>query len=68
MHEMQKSFSEKEAVFAQNSAAQERVRAAGQTSANQQETKQQQSLQLMLKPFREQIGEFKQRVEHQKRC
>lgn len=64
MHEMQKSFSEKEAVFAQNSALlKKEFELLAKQVLDQQETKQQQSLQLMLKPFREQIGEFKQRVE-----
>ena len=64
MSEMQKGFAEKEAVFAQNSALlKKEFELLAKQVLDQQETKQQQSLQLMLKPFREQIGEFKQRVE-----
>ena len=61
---MQKGFAEKEAVFAHNSALlKKEFELLAKQVLDQQETKQQQSLQLMLKPFREQIGEFKQRVE-----
>ena len=64
MSEMQKGFAEKEAVFAQNSALlKKEFELLAKQVLDQQETKQQHSLQLMLKPFREQIGEFKQRVE-----
>ncbi len=64
MNEMQKGFAEKEAVFAQNSALlKKEFELLAKQVLDQQETKQQHSLQLMLKPFREQIGEFKQRVE-----
>ena len=64
MNEMQKSFAEKEAVFVQNSALlKKEFELLAKQVLDQQETKQQQNLQLMLKPFREQIGEFKQRVE-----
>lgn len=64
MEETQRSFTEKEQVFAENSALlKQEFELLAKQVLDQQETKQQQSLQLMLKPFREQIGDFKQRVE-----
>ena len=64
MKEMQRSFAEKEEVFAKNSAMlKQEFELLAKQVLDQQETKQHQSLQLMLKPFREQIGDFKQRVE-----
>ncbi|MEC8058813.1 MAG: DNA recombination protein RmuC, partial [Pseudomonadota bacterium] len=64
MQEMQRGFAEKEEVFAKNSAMlKQEFELLAKQVLDQQESKQQQSLQLMLKPFREQIGDFKQRVE-----
>ena len=64
MKEMQRSFAEKEEVFTKNSAMlKQEFELLAKQVLDQQETKQHQSLQLMLKPFREQIGDFKQRVE-----
>lgn len=64
MEEVQRGFAEKEQVFTKNSAMlKQEFELLAKQVLDQQESKQQQSLQLMLKPFREQIGDFKQRVE-----
>ena len=64
LEETRRGFAEKEKLFKETSTSlkQEFEQLAGKVFTAQ-DARQQQSLQLMLNPFREQIGDFKKKVE-----